>query len=274
MKKAKASKKEVVQTNRKKTAHRLIACLREVKSLIHMLRKDWKNLDVNERGSRLQDLVSRGCSFRGLEPDLDVSATTLRRHMKFLSTAEPKPAAVKTVVPDKKSMGRDAVRDRLRERLDLRDTIARPAVENPIRDLSDEVADIILDFCKNSVPEMPIRDYDLSNLLEDVRRLTRGELGPLPPSMQLPRKISLTELYRITRPAETSEDMWLGHRAIWLAKIVIAKAPEFDIREAAMNKAENRAGELGVTPTPEEAQQIKMQRRQFLSDGVLPMKGS
>ena len=118
---------------------------------------------------------------------------------------------------------------------------------------SDKVADSILDFCKNSVPEMPIRDYDLSNLLEDVRRLTRGELGPRPPSMQLPRKISLTELYRITRSPDSSEDMRLGHRAIWLAKIVMAKAAEFDIRETAMNKAEKRAAELSVTPTPEEA---------------------
>ena len=60
---------------------------------------------------------------------------------------------------------------------------------------SDKAADIILDFCRNGVPNEPIRDCDLPLLLEDVRRFTRGELGPPPPSIQLPKKISLPDLY-------------------------------------------------------------------------------
>jgi len=65
---------------------------------------------------------------------------------------------------------------------------------------------------------------------------------------------------------------FLGHRAIWLAKIVMAKAPEFDIREAAMNKAENRAGELGVQPTREEEEQIRTSGSSFAYMVFYPRK--
>ena len=122
--------------------------------------------------------------------------------------------------------------------------------ENRSGALSDEVADIILNFCRmrDGIPETQIRDYDLSNLLGMVKEFTRGELGPCPPPIKLPRKISLTELYRMTRPPESDGHMWLGHRAIWLAKIVMAIAPEFLIRVTALAKVEKRAAELEVKP--------------------------
>ena len=142
------------------------------------------------------------------------------------------------------------------------------------RDLSDEVADFILDFCKNAVPADPILDSHLPLLLEDVRRFTRGELGPPPPSIQLPKKINLPELYRITRPSKSPDENWLGHRVIWLAKMMMAIAPQLEIRETAMNKAEKRAAELSIQPTREEEEQSRDKRQQFRRHGVLPNKGS
>jgi hypothetical protein len=199
---------------------------------------------------------------------LDIPETTLRRYVTLSSLPETDREALKAGDTAKKALARKAVRDHARagqQRFDAEKRSGAP---------SDKGADTIVDFCKNGVPDEPIRDCDLPLLLEDVRRFTRGELGPPPPVIQLPKKISLPDLYRITRPSKSTDEDWLGHRAIWLAKIMMAIAPEFEIRETAMNKAEKRAGELDVTPTPEEAQQIKMQRRQFLSGGVLPMKGS
>jgi nucleotide-binding universal stress UspA family protein len=223
-----------------------------VRPLIDKLRHDWELWDKVKRGDHLRDLVSRGWSIRGLAFDLDVPPTTLRRYMTLSSLPDSDREALKAGESAKKALARKAVKDRAdagQKRLDDENKSGAP---------SDKVADIILDFCKNGVPDAPIRDFDLPIVLEDVRRFTRGELGPAPPFIQLPKKITLPELYRITRPSESTDEDWLGHRVIWLAKIMMAIAPEFEIRETAMNKAEKRAGELGVQPTPEEAHQIKM----------------
>ena len=81
-----ANKKEAVQADRKKAAYQTFACSPEVKPLVLKLRQDWKNLDFDERVSRLQDIGGPGCSVRSLASDLDVPEATLRRHLKFAST--------------------------------------------------------------------------------------------------------------------------------------------------------------------------------------------
>src|ERR1035437_5681035 len=159
MNKAKARKKE--------TAHRKIACSPEVKLLMGKLRKDWQNLDDIQLGDFLRDLVSRGCSLRGIASDLVVPETRLRRYMNLSSPPKPQQAAVDAPVSNKKASGGDAVRDPVGPGMDLSKGMDRPAVEKPTRDLSDEVADIILDFCKNAVPDEPIRDHVLPDLLRE-----------------------------------------------------------------------------------------------------------
>src|SRR6185437_2985683 len=107
-------------------------------------------------------------------------STTLRRYMKLSSLDDADREALKAGQSAKKVLARKAVKDAAtagRERL---------REEKKSGTLSDEVADIILDFCKNGVPKAPIRDYDLPNFLGNVKEFTRGELGPCPPSIQLP----------------------------------------------------------------------------------------
>ncbi|MDR5729919.1 MAG: hypothetical protein RB191_21105 [Terriglobia bacterium] len=145
----------------------------------------------------------------------------------------------------------------------------RPAVEKPTMDLSDELADIILDFCKNAVAGEPIRDYDLPVLLREVKKCLRGEMWLTLASIQLPGNISWPELYRITRPPASSGDYWLAYRAIWLATIVKAKAPA-SIRETAFRKAMQRAAELKSQPTPEEKRPTRIPRLQFVQHGFSP----
>ena len=253
---------------KKETAHRKIACSPEVKLLIGKLRKDSKSMDDVQRGDSLRNLVSRGCSIRGLVSDLDVPATTLRRYMKLSSLPKADRDSLKAGEPVKKILARKTVRDAATSGQE------RFVEEKKSGAPSDKAADTILDFCKNAVPDEPIRDFDLPLLLEEVRRFTRGELGPPPPSIPLPKKISLPELYRITRPSESKDEDWLGHRVIWLAKIMMAIAPALEIRETAMNKAEKRAAELSIQPTREEEEQSRDKRQQFRRHGVLPKKGS
>ena len=201
-----------------------------MKPLVLKLRQDWKNLDVDERVSRLQDIVSPGCSVRSLASDLNVPEATLRRHLKFVSTPEAKPAAVKTGVPDKKPMGKDIARDCAQEGMN-------PIVkEKPIRDLSDEVADIMLDFCENAVHGDPICGSDLVTFLAEVRKLVRSGNGPTLASLQMSEKISWPQRYRMTRPPEIFRNDRLRYRAKWLVKILESIAPE-SIRETAFAKA-------------------------------------
>ncbi len=253
---------------KRKTAHRKIAGSPEVRPLILKLREDWEHLDDIQRGDFIRDLFNHGCSIRGLVSDLGVPETTLRRYMTLPSLPSADRNSLKEGESVKKSLARKAVRDAKtsgQERLIEEKKSGAP---------SDKAADTILDFCKNALPDEPIRDFDLPIVLEDVRRFTRGELGPPPASIQLPKKINLPELYRITRPSKSTDEEWFGHRVIWLAKIMMAIAPEFEIRETAMNKAEKRAGELAVNPTRKEEEEIWIQRRLTLEHGVLPMKES
>ncbi len=257
---AQANKKEAVQADRKKTAHQPIACSPEVKPLVLKLRQDWKNLDVDERVSRLQDIVSPGCSIRGLSRDLDVPEATLRRCLKFASTPEPKPAAVKTGVPDKKPMGIDIARDCAQEGMN------EIVKEKPPRDLSDEVADIMLDFCKNAVHGEPIRGSELVTFLVEVKKLVRSGGGPTLASLQMSPKISWPQRYRMTRPPDIFGKDRLRYRAKWLVNILESTAPE-SIRETAFAKATQRAAELMPQPTPGEKKPTRIHPLQFVEHG-------
>ena len=238
------------QPTKKKPTHRKIASSSEVSPLIDDLRRDWELCDKVQRGDRLRDLDRQGRSVRRLARDLDIPETTLRRYVTLSLLPETDRKALKAGDTAKKALARKAVRDHARagqQRFDA---------EKRSRAPSDKSAGTIVDFCKNGVPDEPIRDCDLPLLLEDVRRFARGELGPPPPVIPLlPKKISLPGLYRITRPPKSTDEDWLGHRVIWLAKIMMAVAPEPGIRETAMNKAEKRAGELEVNPTRKEEEE-------------------
>jgi hypothetical protein len=85
-------------------------------------------------------------------------------------------------------------------------------------------------------------------------------------AIHLPERISLPDLYRITRPPISSGDYWLGHRAIWLATIVKAKAPQ-SIRDAAFAKATQRAAELMPQPIPGEKAPTRPPSLQFVEGG-------
>ena len=91
---------------KKETAHRKIADSPEVEPLIVKLREDWENLDDIQRGDFLRDLVSRGCSLRGLASDLVVPETTLRRYMKLSSLPDADREALKAGESAKKALTR------------------------------------------------------------------------------------------------------------------------------------------------------------------------
>ncbi len=157
--------------------------------------------------------------------------------MKFSSPPKPRGTSIEAQASDKKAPLRDDVRDRVRKKMELGNRNAPRATEKPTRDQSDDVADIILDFCKNAVSDEPIRNHVLPDLLREVKKCLGGEMWLTLASVPPPENVSLPDLYRITRPPKSSGDYWRGHRATWLATIVKAKAP-MSIRETAFGKAD------------------------------------
>ncbi len=144
--------------------------------------------------------------------------------------------------------------------------IALPTTENPTRDQSDEVADIILDFRKNAVPADPMRDSDLPLLIEEVKKCLDGDMRLTLSSISLPKKLSLPNLYQVSRPPEFYRDTKLRSRARWLATIVRLVAPE-SVRERAFDKAKQRAAELMPQPIPQEKQPTRIHSLQFIEGG-------
>ena len=63
------------------TVHRRTMTDSSVRGLVSKLQQDWGSMGPLERGERLCELSSLGCSTRGLETELQQSATSIRRHM-------------------------------------------------------------------------------------------------------------------------------------------------------------------------------------------------
>lgn len=105
------------------------------------------------------------------------------------------------------------------------------------------MADLILEFCRYEDGEDKVRclAVDMDNLLWQTRWITRGG------AWRQPAKLApdLQKLFEINRPKEEAGVIWISHRAEWLAAILMTVAPEEDIRELAMTKAEHRRLELG-----------------------------
>ena len=141
--------------------------------------------------------------------------------------------------------------------------------QNSTRDLSDEVADFILDFCKNAVPAHPIHGFELPDFLEEVKKFLEGEIGLTGASISLPQKPSWPNLFQVTRPPNFYGDSKIRSRARWLAAILNSRAPE-SIRDESLDKAKQRAPELPVQPIPEAKQPTRIQPLHFIQDGFSP----
>jgi ribosome-binding protein aMBF1 (putative translation factor) len=216
------------------TAHRLAASKAEVKKRIAALRRDWsRKVHKVLLGEQIRDLIeSRGCSYRGLAKEIGEPESTLRRYATLASLCEEDRSSFLRGETAKAILARSANRQREETR------IARLKLEKETGTLSDEVADLIIDFCRYDDGEGRILSNTVPKLLEETRWRTRTAY---PFSGKLPS--DRTQLFRCTRPKETVGEFWLAHCGAWLATILMTVAPESDIREVGMNKAENRRNE-------------------------------
>lgn len=236
----------------RKTQHRIALKKPSTRQLVGRLKRYWDLWDEIKRGELLFALTNNKdhqCSIRGLAKDLDEKEATLRRYIMLSQLPPEERAKFREGETAKQVLARKAARDR--DQL----ITSRIVEEKKSGALSDEVADVILDFLlsKRRDPKTLVfgaePDYRsmlaaIPCLLENIREITRGLVGVSPVKIRLPKGISLVDFYRLARPAAFPGEDWMERAVGWLANILVNIAPESLIREAAMNKAEERVRKI------------------------------
>ncbi len=225
---------------RNKNRHYRVTLKPSVRKLIGFLRNSWAVLGAVERGQRINKLVSIGCSKRGLGKDLEVPESSVRRDAKIAELPESDRNAIDSGQSAKKILiakKTTALQKEMRERID---EDARTGA------LSDEIASIILRFCRTGyrLRKQPIIKATLSTFLDNVgshlRKFEQSDLR----APKAAKKLEPRELFRKTRPPAGNNTPAVAYQAEWLAEALWLIAPESPIRSRALIKAMKRANEL------------------------------
>jgi hypothetical protein len=228
------------------TAHWRALADSKVASLIKDLRIRWKSLDGIERGDRPRDLAGLGCSTRGLGKALGQSATSIRRHIDISKLPNADREALRNGQSAKKILAKKAVADRARRARE------RVRADNETGVLSDEMADLILDFCRTrkGVPETPVWKSALPQFMECVTNAVNAQKDSGRSYLRLSKRLSTQELFKRTRPPQEKGELWMEYKARWLARVICARTPEGPIWQRALQKTARRAKELEPPKTP------------------------
>ena len=239
-------RKVAVQERLQGTAHRRSLANQTVQQLVGVLRQGWSAMGFQERGERLHELTFLGCSRRGLEKELKQSATSIRRHMVLAELPEKDRKAIAAGASAKDFLAKKAIVDRVRRR---QERINEDGITGV---LSDRIATTIIEFCRlgKELRKPPILTGDLPAFLDTVKCFLQqfGTSGYK--AIKVSKKLESKAQYRKMRPRMAKDAFWIANQAEWLANIVWASAAEGPIRENALRKAENRAGELTPKKTP------------------------
>ena len=245
------------------TTHRLALADPKVASLVKDLRIRWKSLDGVERGDRLRELAGLGCSTRGLEKALGQSATSIRRHIGISKLPNADREALRNGESAKNILARKAMADRARRARE------RVRVDNETGVLSDEMADLILDFCRTQegVPETPVWKSAIPQFMECVTMAVNAQQDSERSYLKLSKRLSTQELFKRTRPAQEKEEFWMEYQARWLARIICARTPEGPIWQRALEKTARRAKELEPKRSPLQGYDERVQYTAWLNQG-------
>jgi hypothetical protein len=220
-----------------------------------------------KRGDRLRDLVSLGCSIRGLGKELGQSPTSISRHIELSGLPSIDREDVAGGKSAKKILKAKADADRYRRQQ------KRLQDDRSTGVLSDELADVILEFCRAGKEPIrrPIAKAQVDMFL---KRVAEHLLDPSnKPPIRVSKKQGISGLFKLTCPQEESDDVfWFEHQAKWLAEIVRLKAAESEIVVRSFKKVVKRASELSPDDkrTPLQTYKDTKLRRYLL--GVSPTR--
>jgi hypothetical protein len=171
---------------------------------------------------------------------LKQSATSIRRHIAIAKLPEEGRKAIEAGASAKKILAQKATAERKRRQqeriLEDRETGAP----------SDELATMILEFCRaKGGGNRPARYGEPARRLLDETLTTLLRFGASPERVPpVSKKLGMKGLLKKTKPPLDEDVELMGYQAMWLARAILATAPEKPIWENAIEKAEKRIGEL------------------------------
>jgi hypothetical protein len=231
------------------TAHYRAMAKPEAQKLVSILRPGWTTMGFKERGERLRELLSLGCSARGLQMELNQSATSIRRYIELAELPEKDRKAIEAGASAKKTLALKATADRHKRRQQRVDE------DRTTGALSNKLATTILEFCR--VEEGPRREPVSGKcaviLFNQARSFLEASDAAGYRKVRVSNKKREKRLFNKTRPPlkRGANSGW--HQGEWLANIVWTIAPERPIWDSALKKAERRIKELEPKRTPLEA---------------------
>lgn len=206
------------------------------------LRSDWDVLDPVTRGERLRELVTLGCTRRGLAEDLRVSPTNIRFHLDLAEIDPAEKRAVKAGSSAKQAF------EKLQQQRETQARMDRMRREQETSAVSDRLARDIVAFCntrhvwkqdgddpaKKIVFRDDLTDRFFAELNWAIEMRVRGALPKPDPA---PLNVEFRAVCQALQPDQRHYDFWLSWLVEWLALAIMAAAPEAAIRDAALRKA-------------------------------------
>jgi hypothetical protein len=222
------------------TRHRRALAVGETAALAKILKHEWKDLDVVERGDLLQKLVAMGCSTRGLSEQVGQSATSIRRHLELASQSKEVRELIRKGVSKKKVLDANARRRRIQHMQD------RLRVDASTGNISTALADEVIAFCKGEygLPETPVLECDLPLFLSEVEEVLLRFERTAEPKRRISKRKSPKARLKALRPTVSEDQLWIHSHALWLAKVIWSSCSERAIWERALRKVEQRSTEL------------------------------
>jgi hypothetical protein len=242
-------------------AHQRSRLIPKVRQLLKVLIEGWPVMRPLERGLRLRELISLGCSMRGIGRDMEVSPTNIRKHVEIAGLPESDRKAIDEGASAKKVLALKAIANRQMRRQQRIDEDKRTGA------LSDEIATTILEFCRlgKELRKEPLLEGDISIFLDSVRWYISQFEADGHRAVRISKTLELKAQFRRTRPPKDPNRLFLAYQGAWLAEFLRSISPESPIRERALRKAEIRRNELKPKLTPRESCNRRILRLQEVS---------
>jgi hypothetical protein len=231
----------------------------KVRELITQLHKRWRRAQSEERRARIAELLNEDCTIRGLAEDLGQPESVIRYYSKSAPDASkrkktkaprssiPVEAGSKqvTIAPNDKKQTPLASKQQVETRQPPLPISHRPGIilppqptkspanaasadqaekEESLRSLERRLPEVIIEFIRTKLgtPDTPAKIAEIKDLLGCFRAYSRARLtGP----RQLPDPVKVSQLYQLTRPNFSEDQLSPCALGSWLSVLVLSLDP-------------------------------------------------
>lgn len=203
------------------------------------LQTEWNDLNYVQCGDRLIELLSAGCTERGLAKDLSVDDGTVRRYIEIARLTEPQRKAIEAGANPK------AFLEEARALILVKQARARLERESKDGTPSDELQDNLVWFVLTDLPEVCCAGY-LEVLFREVdddlrEKARRGtDMHHIKVRRSLDPAYPLGGAIKLARPEPEFDWTEMETAIHWLVKLVLLLESLKQIRDAAIEKLKSR----------------------------------